>query len=46
MDPTVSVDGSGIMQTPRFSTTTQNLLVAFVSYDGPSAGQQTATVWG
>jgi hypothetical protein len=45
-DVTVSVDGSGLMQTPKFSTTNPNLLLAFVSYDGPSNGQQTATVSG
>ena len=34
---TVSIDGSGTMQTPVFSTTTQgDLVLAFVSYDGPS----------
>ena len=43
---TVSVDGSGLMQTPKFSTSNPDLLVAFVSYDGPTNGQQTATVSG
>jgi hypothetical protein len=45
-DVTVSVDGAGIMQTPKFSTNNPDLLVAFVSYDGPSTAQQTATVSG
>jgi Bacterial Ig domain len=45
-DATVSVDGAGLMQTPKFATTGPDLLVAFVSYDGPSNGQQTATVSG
>jgi hypothetical protein len=46
-DVTVSVDGAGLMQTPKFSTSNSGeLLVAFVSYDGPSNGQQTATVFG
>jgi len=45
-DVTVSVDGLGLMQTPKFSTTKPDLLVAFVSYDGPSNGQQIATVFG
>jgi hypothetical protein len=40
-------DASDVMQTPAFSTTTaSNLLVAFVGYDGPSTGPQTATVSG
>jgi hypothetical protein len=44
---TVFVDGSGTMQTPVFSTTTQDdLLVAFVGYDGPPGSPQTATVSG
>jgi hypothetical protein len=46
-DVTVFQDGSDLMQTPVFSTTTaSNLLVAFVAYDGPSSGAQTATVSG
>ena len=40
-------DGSDTMQTPLFSTTVEpTLLVAFVAYDGPSTGPQTATVSG
>jgi hypothetical protein len=44
-DAQVSVDGVGAMTTPVV-TTSQNgeLLVAFVSYDGPSGSPQTATV--
>jgi hypothetical protein len=46
-DVTVSVDGSGLLQTARFSTSNSgDLLVAFVAYDGPSSGPQTATVFG
>jgi hypothetical protein len=46
-DVQISVDGAGIMETPPFSTATDNdLLVAFVSYDGPPAGGQIATVSG
>jgi hypothetical protein len=46
-DVVVSVDGSGTMSTTRFSTTQANdLLVAFVAYDGPSGTPQTATVSG
>jgi len=46
-DATVSVDGSGTMQTPAFSTTTAgDFLVAFVAYDGPLGAPQTATVSG
>jgi Bacterial Ig domain/Lysyl oxidase len=44
---TAFVDGSGTMQTPVFSTTTQDdLLVAFVGYDGPPGSPQTASVSG
>jgi hypothetical protein len=40
-------DTSDLMQTPAFSTTAAaELLVAFVGYDGPSTGPQTATVSG
>lgn len=40
-------DGSDLLQTPAFSTTTTtDLLVAFVAYDGPSTAAQTATVNG
>jgi Bacterial Ig domain/Lysyl oxidase len=43
----LSVDGAGALTTPQFSTTTVGeLLVAFVSYDGPSGSAQTATVSG
>jgi hypothetical protein len=43
----LSVDGAGALITPQFSTTTVgDLLVAFVSYDGPSGSAQTATVSG
>jgi len=45
MDATVFQDGSGTLQTPAFSTTTNSdLIVAFVAYDGPANGTQTATV--
>jgi Bacterial Ig domain/Lysyl oxidase len=44
---TVSVDGHDAITTPVFSTVSpSDLLVAFVSYDGPSNGPQTATVTG
>lgn len=46
IDSNVSVDGSGPMQSPLFSTTTARLVVAFVAYDGPTIGGQTATVSG
>jgi len=47
IDKMVFSDGAGIMTTPAFSTTTpSDLLVAFVSYDGPSNAPQTATVSG
>src|SRR5664279_2536393 len=46
-DFVVTVDGSGTMTTQSFSTSTnQELLAAFVSYDGPSNAPQTATVSG
>lgn len=46
-DTTVFIDASGTMTTPPFSTTTTtDLLVAFVAYDGPAGGPQTATVSG
>ncbi len=42
-----SVDGVGAMTTPAFATSQNGeLLVAFVSYDGPSSAPQTATVSG
>ena len=47
IDATVFTDGSGTMTTPQFSTsTTGDLLIAFVAYDGPSGSQQTASVTG
>lgn len=46
-DVSVSVDGQGILTTPSFSTTTANdLLVAFVSYEGPPNFAQTAVING
>src|SRR4029077_13504424 len=43
----VSVDGHDAITTPVFSTASpSDLLVAFVSFDGPSNGPQTATVTG
>jgi hypothetical protein len=40
-------DGSDTLQTPVFSTTADpTLLVAFVAYDGPFGGSQTASVSG
>jgi len=43
----LSVDGQGVMTTPPFSTTTDgDLILAFVSYDGPSNSVQTANVSG
>ena len=46
-ETTVSVDGAGTMITSPFSTATAgDLLVAFVSYDGPQGSAQTATVSG
>jgi hypothetical protein len=47
IDTQVSVDGSGVMTTPTITTSQDGeLLVAFVSYDGPSNSPQTATVSG
>ena len=47
IDATVFMDGSGTMTTPPFSTsTTGDLLIAFVAYDGPSGSPQTASVSG
>jgi N,N-dimethylformamidase beta subunit-like, C-terminal/Domain of unknown function (DUF4082)/Fibronectin type III domain/Bacterial Ig domain len=48
VDKTVFVDGSGTMTSPSLSTSTANdLVVAFVSGDGPSgSGKQTYTVSG
>jgi len=47
MDVNVSVDGSGALTTAPFSTSAAGeLLVAFVSSDGPATGVQTSTVTG
>ncbi|MGD0744171.1 MAG: Ig-like domain-containing protein [Verrucomicrobiota bacterium] len=47
IDVTTFQDGTDVLQTPVFSTTTTtDLLVAFVAYDGPSTAPQTATVSG
>ena len=44
-DFVVSVDGAGVLTTPSFTTSVNGeLLVAFVSYDGPSNSAQTANV--
>jgi hypothetical protein len=41
------MDGSGMMTTPPFSTSTAgDLLIALVAYDGPSTPPQTASVSG
>jgi len=46
-DVTVSADGHDSITTAAFSTSIpSDLLVAFVSYDGPSNGQQTASATG
>jgi len=46
-DATVFVDGQSTMVTPAFSTANAgDLLVAFVSFDGPLGAPQTATVNG
>jgi hypothetical protein len=46
-DVSVSADGAGTIITAPFSTTTVgDLLVAFVAYDGPASGGQTASVSG
>lgn len=46
-DVSISVDGNGTITTPPFSTSTaSDLLIAFVSYDGPSGSPQTAFVSG
>src|SRR6185503_8080764 len=45
VDAVVSIDGTGSVVAPAFSTTGANeLLVAFVSSDGPSSGPQTVFV--
>ena len=47
IDVAVNQDSADVMQTHAFSTTTtSDLLVAFVGYDGPDATPQTATVTG
>ncbi|MGZ4716336.1 MAG: fibronectin type III domain-containing protein [Acidimicrobiales bacterium] len=47
VDKTVSVDGKGAVTSPAITTTAaDDLLVAFVSSDGPTTGGQTATVTG
>ena len=47
IDVQVSRDGQGALTTPPFSTAAPGeLLVAFVAYDGPSTGAQTAQVTG
>jgi hypothetical protein len=46
-DVNTSVDGAGLITTQPFSTShASDLLVAFVSYDGPQSSTQTATVSG
>jgi hypothetical protein len=46
-DASISVDGQGTLSTPSFSTTTENdLLIAFLSYDGPANSAQTAGING
>ena len=47
VDVVVFSDGNGVRTTSKFSTAATNeLLLAFVSSDGPSPGAQTATVTG
>jgi len=47
IDVAVYQDSADVMQTAAFSTSTSsNLLVAFVAYDGPNGTPQTATVTG
>jgi len=47
IDVITNLDGNSMLTTPAFSTTTtSDLLVAFVAYDGPSTAPQTATVSG
>ena len=47
IEANVSQDGAGTLQTAAFSTTTPtDLIVAFVAYDGPPTGPQTALVSG
>jgi hypothetical protein len=46
-DGSLSVNRAGSLTTPAFSTATaSDLLVAFVSYDGPAGSSQTANVSG
>lgn len=46
-DVQVSVDSAGTITTPSFTTSVSNeLLVAFVTYDGPSGSAQTAEISG
>jgi len=46
-DVSISVDGQGTITTPAFSTaTTNDLLVAFLTYDGPADSAQTASISG
>lgn len=46
-DVVISADGQGAITTPAFSTRTANdLLVAFLAYDGPDNSTQTAGVTG
>jgi hypothetical protein len=47
IDAQRSTDGSGTLNSGAFSTTTpSDLLIAFVTYDGPNSPAQTATVSG
>ncbi len=47
VDQVVSVDGSGTVTTPAFSTVSPgDLVVAFAASDGPTAGGQQITVAG
>lgn len=47
VDAVASRDGAGVLATPAFSTTSSSdLLVAFVAYDGPPKTAQTASVSG
>jgi len=46
-DVAISVDGQGTITTPAFSTATPNdLLVAFLTYDGPADSAQTTSING
>jgi hypothetical protein len=46
IDQTIYVDGRGTQTTRTFNTVAGQLLIAFVSSDGPSSGAQTSTVSG